>query len=209
MPMKSVFELLKDTCEGKIAGEIESIFDRLEKQQSEWYKKTKFTCPSGCGMCCHNFEPDITEAEAVFMAMWLIQTQRKTAEELINAAENPEKTCIFFNAESSLHCSIYGGRPFICRLFGASSFYSKSHSAVWRPCKFYPEEKLSSIGLSHRQYSKDETKKILGEIPPIMSDIMAQAIAVSPENESTEPLRKILPRKIQHIFFLLKCLGKI
>ena len=65
--MESVFENLKDTCEGKIAAEIEKLYAELEKQQSDWYKKTKFTCHSGCGMCCHNFEPDLTEAEANFM----------------------------------------------------------------------------------------------------------------------------------------------
>lgn len=207
--MESVFENLKDTCEGKIAAEIEKLYAELEKQQSDWYKKTKFTCNSGCGMCCHNFEPDLTEAEANFMVLWLIQNQRQTAEKLLEENENPSKTCIFFNAENDYHCSIYGARPFICRLFGASSFYSKNRSLVWRPCKFYPEEKLSDFGLSHRQYSKDMAKKILGEVPPAMSDIMAQAMAVSPENKSTEPLRKILPRKIQHIFFLLKCCGNV
>ena len=155
------------------------------------------------------FRSDLTEAEANFMVLWLIQNQRQTAEKLLEENENSSKTCIFFNAENNCHCSIYGARPFICRLFGASSFYSKNRSLVWRPCKFYPEEKLSGFGLSHRQYSKDMAKKILGEVPPAMSDIMAQAMAVSPENKSTEPLRKILPRKIQHIFFLLKCCGNV
>ena len=116
--MESVFENLKDTCEGKIAAEIEKLYAELEKQQSDWYKKTKFTCHSGCGMCCHNFEPDLTEAEANFMVLWLIQNQRQTAEKLLEENENSSKTCIFFNAENDCHCSIYGARPFICRLFG-------------------------------------------------------------------------------------------
>lgn len=37
--MESVFENLKDTCEGKIAAEIEKLYAELEKQQSDWYKK--------------------------------------------------------------------------------------------------------------------------------------------------------------------------
>ena len=122
--MESVFESLKDTCEGKISAEIEKLYTKLEKQQSDWYKKTKFTCPSGCGMCCHNFAPDLTEAEANFMALWLIQNQRQTAEKLLEENENSGKTCIFFNAENDYHCSIYGARPFICRLF--ASLFAKT-----------------------------------------------------------------------------------
>ena len=41
--MESVFENLKDTCEGKIAAEIEKLYAELEKQQSDWYKKTDIT----------------------------------------------------------------------------------------------------------------------------------------------------------------------
>lgn len=46
-------------------------------------------------MCCHNFEPDLTEAEANFMVLWLIQNQRQTAEKLLEENENSSKTCIF------------------------------------------------------------------------------------------------------------------
>ncbi|MGN0728117.1 YkgJ family cysteine cluster protein [Treponema sp.] len=205
--MDSLFEFLKDTHEGKLAADLKVLYENLEKQQAAWYTKTKFTCPDGCGMCCHNFEPDLTEPEADFMAVWLLQNQRAAAEKLLENPPDSGRTCIFFNKENPWHCSIYGARPFVCRLFGGSCFYSKSHGAVWRPCKFYPEERLKNFGLLRRQYRGSEIVQILGAVPPVMSDVMSQALSLSPENTSTAPLREILPAKIQHILFLIKCLS--
>lgn len=206
--MESVFENLKDTCEGKIAAEIEKLYAELEKQQSDWYKKTKFTCHSGCGMCCHNFEPDLTEAEANFMVLWLIQNQRQTAEKLLEENENSSKTCIFSMRKMTVTAPFMARDLLSADFLEQAVFTAKTVHLSGGHANFIRKKNFQTLDFPTDNIQKI-WQKILGEVPPAMSDIMAQAMAVSPENKSTEPLRKILPRKIQHIFFLLKCCGNV
>lgn len=208
-----ILEKLEGTAVYEILSTMEQAYERIEKEQQKWYKATKFLCPSGCGECCKGFEPDLFECEALYMAAWLLQNQPEVAK---NAAQGifpfdnthfgNGKTCLFYNLNSSYHCSIYGGRAFICRLFGATSSYSKNGKKVWRPCKFYPSAILSKYNpnLEHKQYSEQETEQILGQIPPAMSDLMESALSIMPDNEKTVLLRDILPQKINHLLWLIQ-----
>ena len=190
----------------EIFEKVEKIYNNLSEEQKNWYEKTSFLCPDACGSCCINFEPDLLECEAIFMAKWLIKNKAEIAQKIAENNFKPEytqKTCIFYEENSNFHCSIYGGRPFICRLFGASATKDKSGKPVWRPCKFYPISILQSHKppLAHIQYTKSQTEKFLGKCPPLMSDIMEQAIMLNPENTKTYPLREILPNTIRKILF--------
>ena len=194
------------TFSEEITNKVKTIYTNLEAIQKNWLEKTQFYCPEGCGSCCINFEPEVFEIEAMYMAEWLIENQYDKALDI--AAGNfckdyNEKTCIFFNPQNAYHCSIYGGRPFICRLFGASSFHDKTGKTVWRPCKFIPVTKLQKHKppLLHKQYNFNEAENILGAVHPVMSDIMEQAVSLSPDSTSTLPLRKILPAIIRKILF--------
>lgn len=143
------------------------------------------------------------------MAEWLISNKPDVAQNIAEENFSPdyplfsEKTCIFFNPENPYHCSIYGGRPFICRLFGASSTKNKNGNTVWRPCKFYPLEKLQKYNkiLDHKTYSERETCEIFSCVPPVMSDIMEQAVSIVPDSTETFPLREILPKIIRKVLF--------
>lgn len=186
----------------EIAEKTGELYEKLEKLQKDWYDKTGFTCPSGCGSCCVNFEPHLYEFEALFMADWLLKNRPDAAKELAEGnfrSDYNGRTCIFFNAESDYHCTIYGGRPFICRLFGGSSFRGKDGETVWKPCKFYPATDLEkhSPPLAHRQYTYEEAKNILGQVPPVMADIMEQAVSLCPGDTLTETLRESLPKIIR------------
>lgn len=190
----------------EISSSVKNIYDNLEHTQSNWYRKTNFNCPEGCGCCCHNFEPELFESEAIFMADWLIENRPEAAMQLADGnfrKDYAEKTCIFFREDSNYHCTIYGGRPFICRLFGASSSYDKNGNPVWKPCKFYPAEELAKHipPITHIQYTKAETEKVIGMCPPPMSDFMEGAVSLTPGNSGTFPLRKILPETIRKILF--------
>lgn len=185
---------------------IESSYERIESEQGEWYKKTNFTCPSGCGSCCHGFEPDLIEGEALYMAAWLLENQEFTARKIAQGDfpfQHEDGTCKLFKADSPFHCSIYGGRPFICRLFGASSFRSRNGEKVWRPCKFYPDEYLLKHNppLQKRQYSESETVSVLGAVPPLMSDMTGDASSSS--NGETFLINEILPQMIKRLLWLI------
>ena len=137
---------------------------------------------------------------------WLLDNQPDIAEKIAQGIfPFPEnKGCPFWNEKSEYHCTIYGGRPFICRFFGAYGSKSKKGDIVFKPCKFYPDEKLSAfkIPLRHRQYNEKEIHEIFGIQPPVMSDIMESAISLNPDNHTTKVIREILPAAIRRIKWL-------
>ena len=113
------------------------------------------------------------------------------------------KTCPLFNPDSPYHCSIYNGRAFICRLFGASSFRSRNGDKTWRPCKFYPDEILAAHKppLAKHQYSQTETLQVLGAVPPLMNDL-TEEVAASSSGE-TLLIHEILPSTIRRLLWLI------
>ena len=203
--ISGVLEKLEGTSVYDTLVQMEAAYERIAKEQKQWYDTAKFYCPDGCGHCCEGFEPDLMEGEALYMAAWLIENQNEIA---LQIAQNKfpfdnGKTCPLFNPASPYHCSIYNGRPFICRLFGASSFRSRNGDKIWRPCKHYPGEVLSAHNppLEKRQYSEEETLNVLGAVPPLMSDF-TESIAASASGE-TELIRDILPPAIRHLLWLI------
>ena len=206
--MNDILNELCDTQVYSIVKQVESVYQKIQITQAEWYGKSQFYCPEGCGECCRNFEPNLLECEALFMAVWLLQNQKDIALKVMNGDFPFIKNngCPFWNENSPFHCTIYEGRGFICRLFGASGFRSKEGSTVWKPCKFYPSDLLSKqkIPLSHRQYSQEELKLIFGITPPVMSDLMQQAVEIEPDQTRTELLREILPKVLKRINWILK-----
>ena len=206
-----ILRLLERTRESEIIKAVDESYKRIEGEQKDWYEASSFYCPSGCGHCCVNFEPDLLECEAIYMAYWLIKNQYETAIK-ITQGEWPfynGSTCPFFNRDKGYHCSIYGGRPFICRLFGASSAYGKNGGKVWKPCRFIPLNNLKEYDpiLEHREYDEESAAKILKKLPPAMSDMMESALLLSPDSEETKLIREILPLTIGRLLWLLKLNG--
>ncbi len=204
--LHGIMEMLKDTRMYGVLCEMKELYGRIESEQSEWYEKSGVTCPQGCGECCRNFEPDLLDCEAIYMAAWLIENMDETAQ---NVAEGifpypQNKGCPFWNENAEYHCTIYGARPFICRLFGACGSAAKDGSIAFKPCKFYPAEKLSKLTppLAHRQYAQKEVLEIFGTLPPLMSKFMEKAIAINPQNNSTALLREILPETVRRLKWL-------
>lgn len=207
----NVLEKLEGTMLHDVLVQIENDYGNIAQVQHEWYQNTKFTCPDGCGKCCINFEPDIMQGEALYMAAWIIENQPEVAQQI---AENKfpfdnGKTCPLFNPDSKYHCSIYGGRAFICRLFGASSFYNKEQKRTWRPCKFYPDELLKkhNPSIEHKTYSDEETVALIGAVPPAMSDFLEASSAFGIDSKETKLIREILPMAINKIYWVINMNG--
>ena len=49
-----VLERIKGTEEYDILVETESVYRRIEIAQQEWYSKSNFRCPEGCGFYCEH-----------------------------------------------------------------------------------------------------------------------------------------------------------
>lgn len=208
--ISGILEKLEGTSVYETLIQIEAAYERIANEQKLWYDAANFYCPEGCGHCCEGFEPDLMEGEALYMAAWLLENQNDLALQIAGQDaeagfpfDNGPKTCRFFNPASPYHCSIYNGRPFICRLFGASSFRSRDGDKTWRPCKFYPEDLLAfhKPPLAKRQYSEAETLEVLGAVPPLMNDLTEEVAAVS--SGETSLVHDILPDTIRHLLWLI------
>lgn len=208
--ISGILEKLEGTSVYETLIQIEAAYERIANEQKSWYDAANFYCPEGCGHCCEGFEPDLMEGEALYMAAWLLENQNDLALQIagqdVEAGfpfDNGPKTCRFFNPASPYHCSIYNGRPFICRLFGASSFRSRDGDKTWRPCKFYPEDLLAfhKPPLAKRQYSEAETLEVLGAVPPLMNDLTEEVAAAS--SGETSLVHDILPDTIRHLLWLI------
>lgn len=209
--LKNILQKLKGTREEEIILQMHEHYTKISEAQGEWYTKSGFTCPQGCGECCRNFEPDLLDCEATYMAAWLLENQPEVAEK-VSQGEFPfpqNNGCLFWDEHNDYHCTIYNGRAFICRLFGASGSRSKEGKTVFKPCKFYPAEILAEHKppLSHRQYSKSEVQEIFGVLPPVMSDFMESAVSLNPDNHETKLIREILPQAINHLKWICSFAG--
>ena len=201
--LQSILHKLKGTHEEEILQQMQKLYTKIADVQSEWYKKSGFTCPQGCGECCRNFEHDLLDCEALYMAVWLIANQSEVANKILEG-DFPfpqNKGCPFWDESKEYHCTIYGGRPFICRFFGACGSKNKEGKLVFKPCKFYPTEHLQAHQppLTHRQYSEKEVLEIFGNLPIVTIDIMEETVSLNPDNQTTELLRSILPKFIKHL----------
>lgn len=203
----SILEQLAGTRESEILIQMEDAYNRIETAQSDWYKESQFYCSEGCGECCHNFEPDLLESESLFMAAWLLENEPEVANAVAesNFPLPRNSGCQFWDENKTYHCTIYGGRPLICRLFGACGTRAKNGETVFKPCKFYPDEKLATwkIPLAHRQYNQEETQQIFNTLPPVMSDFSENVVSINPGNKSTKLIRDILPGTINRLKWIL------
>lgn len=201
-------EPFRDTQVFDILLATHQIYSMVENHQNKWIQQSPAQCPSGCGTCCLDFEPDVLECEALYLAAWLLFHEKekayKIANEEITLRANHPTGCFLFDENSKYHCTVYGGRTSICRLFGYSGDHGKNNEIRWKPCKFLPKELLTK-GFEHKQYTQPELEQNFTVLPPVMSDFMSQLISIEPSNTGfTEPLRDALPKAIKKLLMILQ-----
>lgn len=118
---------------------IIELYDKLEKKQKKFCETFNIHCISGCGECCKHFTPDITEAEALFLAYGLIKDGLDS--EVLKTLElnKNSSSCPLYNNDSIFHCSVYKYRPLVCRLFSSAATCDKNENIVYRKCKYNSE----------------------------------------------------------------------
>ncbi|OJF76867.1 MAG: hypothetical protein BKP49_04695 [Treponema sp. CETP13] len=189
---------------------VDRIYKDITVAQKPWRDVGASVCPTGCGTCCLDFEPDILEAEALYTAAWLYFNRREVFDVLLNYdvispmrsdfALHP-KGCVFYDPQKEAHCQIYDGRMLICRLFGYCGDHDKNAERRWRPCRFMPDSCMN--GLEHRQYCAKELSEKYGVLPPDMSSFTTETLGIFPDNNQTTLLREALPHAAKKIFMIL------
>lgn len=117
---------------------IRAIYETLKEGQARFCNRFDVHCKSGCGACCEHFIPDLTQAEAEFMAYGLMTEGRDdTVLQALAERDRNSPVCPLYDPTDAMHhCTVYEWRPLICRLFGAAASENKDGHPVYRNCKW-------------------------------------------------------------------------
>ncbi len=182
---------------------VHRVYGRAGLEMAAFRDASGVACPEGCGSCCETFVPDVLPLEAAYLAAWLARESPERARTLalegFSDAKRAAPHCPFYRFDDAAHCSVYEGRPLICRLFGFSGVRSKDGAPGFALCR-----RMDALpGRAARSWKGEDLGRELGAVPPLMSDLASELAAVRP-NESPERrlLTEALPDALRKILFL-------
>ena len=204
-----------------ILASVDSLYRDIDTDQKLWKTRCPMHCPDGCGSCCVHFEPEVYEAEALYLAAWMLEHQSERAEHIATADVDSVACgdgCFLFAPDSPYHCTVYEGRCLICRLFGFSGDHGKDGAIRWKPCRYmqpsgeaFSEVTGNTVGegfdvqdvKTGRQYGQEEMVRLFGTVPPYMGVASSSLLALNPDDTHPRPLRIALPAAIKKLKMLL------
>ncbi len=195
MEYDQVLRLLIGTRIGERLSSIQRLYADLEHQQKRFTDTFNIHCKEGCGTCCEHFYPDITNLEAEYMAFGLIfQEKDQEVLDMIHSIKEEPKSCPLYRKDSAYHCTIYGIRPLICRLFGASASSGKDNRPVFANCRW--NTGTHSITTEDLESHSDDVVT--------MGQYGTQMEALQPEDTATYPFLEALERAIYKIRYFIQ-----
>lgn len=203
-------ELFKNTKTASMILLLDQVYREIDDAENEWMKKCPIHCIEGCGMCCVHFEPEVYEVEALYLAAWLLYHQKGRAMQILEGNFNEhvldrENGCLLFDIDNPHHCTVYGGRALICRLFGYSGDRGKDYTVRWRPCKHLVSVDKTCSEERITQYSQKDLLDRFGVLPPVMGDFTARILCFLTEGAAhPRPMREALRAAIGKILMLQK-----
>ena len=190
---------------------VNALYNDIDSSQKLWKTRSPMQCPNGCGSCCVHFEPEVYEAEALYLAAWMLEHQSERADRIAEADSNSFTRgdgCFLFNPDSPYHCTVYEGRCLICRLFGFSGDHGKDGAIRWKPCKYMQLSRTATDGTfdvqTGHQYGQEEMMRLFGAVPPYMGAASSSLLALNPDDTHPRPLRIALPAAIKKLKMLLR-----
>jgi uncharacterized protein len=175
--------------EGRLAGTsasealeaLHAVYAEVETVTSRFSLESGVACPSGCGgICCRNFEPDVMEAEALYLAAWLVESGSEAASRLPDA-EGPSAgaragRCPFWDEGGGGACLVYPARGLVCRLFGFSAVRGAKGEKSFGLC-FAMDRGVEGI---QRQWREGKGDFFEIADPPVMADYGSRVAAIHP-----------------------------
>lgn len=176
---------------------LHQIYEDIDTAQERWMARSPYRCPSGCGSCCERFEPDLLDVEALYLAAWMLRYQTERLNTLDWSA-NPSG-CPLYDPHNPHHCTVYEGRPLICRLFAFSGDRGKDGTIRYRPCKFMPPVP----GVQAGSLDQGTLEALYGATPPAMGDLAGQAALLIPHSSDDRlPLREAIQKALAKLRYL-------
>ena len=139
IPMENIasdLDYLKGTSIERNIRNIEDFYRDVNEKLSAFSLKEGIRCPTGCGMCCERFLPDVSKLESLYLAYNILLSERKTEiiSRLNESKEQKNGPCPLYDCDNDFHCMCYDARPLICRLFASSCFPGKNGESKFAFC---------------------------------------------------------------------------
>lgn len=179
--MKKELEYFAGTS---VYGQLRSVivfYDSLRQDILPFEAEFCISCPAECGRCCEHFLPDVTHLEALYLAFFMIEVQKRDISFLSDW--NGRLSCPLFDS-SSKRCTAYEARPLVCRLFNSAASLTKS-GLSFRSCRMTTEPEKSH-GISSDDLERSKVRV------PVMSRY-GEMLEAMQEDGKTELLDKAVP----------------
>jgi Fe-S-cluster containining protein len=182
---------------------VHSMYIRAEEALASFRARNGLSCPPGCGACCEGFIPDILPLEASYLAAWLVRNRPERAQRIAEFGIPPSnlRGCPLYDPDKpDAHCTVYPGRPLICRLFAFSGVRSRTGTSSFSLCRRMPGLPPPRSGA--RSWEGPALEALFGT-PPLMSDFGAELEGIVPGDGSRRlPLPEALPPAVRQVLFL-------
>lgn len=121
---------MADTSDEQVhaATSVSALFADAERATRSFAAATGLRCPDGCGACCHDARPEVTELDVSLITRELVA--RGVGEATLEEARlRADDRCVFYASEAGAphrgRCTVYEQRPMLCRLFGFGAVRGK------------------------------------------------------------------------------------
>ena len=115
---------------------LQKVFAEMGETFSAFQTESGLQCLPGCGQCCRFPDIESTVLESLPFALKVYEEGR--LDEWIEKLEKSDGLCILWEGDSATgkgRCTNYEYRPSVCRVFGASGYFDKSHEVALSVCK--------------------------------------------------------------------------
>ncbi len=188
---------------------VHSMYIRAEEALASFRARNGLSCPPGCGTCCEGFTPDILPLEASYLAAWLVRNRPERALRIADSGTliSTGRGCPLYDPENpDAHCTVYPGRPLVCRLFAFSGVRGRTGSSSFSLCRGMTD--LPPPRSGSRSWEGPALEALFGP-PPLMSDFGAELEGIVPGDGSRRlPLPEALPPAVRQVLFLAGLGGK-
>ena len=139
--IEKAISALSGTEAGSQLEAIHGFFRSVQPDFDDFMKRFGISCPSGCGSCCERFVPDITRSEALYIAAYILCSDRRNG--LMDMLQDDKGgSCPFYDRENKeRHCAIYPARPLLCRMFLSACSSDKNGRNRFSYCIGYGENR--------------------------------------------------------------------
>lgn len=182
-----------------IIGEVEKVFEELDKHLSQTASQCGLRCPDFCGECCRKTDIEASPLEFMPLAAWLYKTGK--VDEFLDRLDKPRHPwCACFDPDAKSRnewgCQYYEHRGLICRLFGFGFRLNRDNQPVLVTCKIMKTNLADAVAKAGGMAAAHP------EEMPVFSHYFMRLLAIDPDLAVPQmPINQAIRTAIEKMYF--------